>query len=497
MTAIRLGEIFELKYGKALKKENRLGGDVAVYGSNGIVGYHNQSLVNIPTVVVGRKGSIGEVHLTEGPSWPIDTTYYAEFKEKDVDLSWFYILLKGLRLNELNRSAAIPGLNRDDVYKIKVVLPALQTQTRIAALLNRVETLITTRKRNLRQLDDFLKSTFLEMFGNPVSNEKGWEKPELSEFGAISTGNTPPRKDPSNYNSKYIEWTKTDNIDKETMYVSKAKEYLSKEGAAKGRILSKGAVLVACIAGSIESIGRAAITDRTIAFNQQINAIQPNKGVNSIFLYWLLKISQKYIQGIPPKGMKKIVSKGVFEKIKLINPPSKNQELFAEVANKVYLLKQHYIESLDELENLYNVLSQKAFKGELDLTRIPLPIIDNQAVASTREKDREKVVGQTIPELVQYPMSHQDTREALLHSLFVDYINLHKGANLQLSEFWQLANLKALDMMNETDQPWGPDDYDQLKEWLFDMIRDGKLEQAFVEDTDDSRNSKIKLTING
>ena len=65
MKSITFGDLFELKYGKALRKDGRKQGTVPVYGSNGVVDYHNESLVNKPTIIVGRKGSIGEVHIVQ------------------------------------------------------------------------------------------------------------------------------------------------------------------------------------------------------------------------------------------------------------------------------------------------------------------------------------------------------------------------------------------------------------------------------------------------
>ena len=180
MRTIMLGELFQLSYGKSLRKDKRIQGNFPVFGSNGLVDHHNESLVREPTIVVGRKGSIGEVHLVQTPCWPIDTTYFIESLSKyDYDLEWLYRLLKTLRLQDLNRSAAVPGLNRDDVYRIKILLPEIDDQKRIAYLLDKVEGLIAQREQHLQQLDDLLKSVFLEMFGDPVRNEKGWETKKL------------------------------------------------------------------------------------------------------------------------------------------------------------------------------------------------------------------------------------------------------------------------------------------------------------------------------
>lgn len=287
-----------------------------------------------------------------------------------VEFLYYYLKHNIKSLQAKGNGATFKELPKPTVENFPIVLPPLDDQKRIAHLLGKVEGLIAQRKENLQQLDDLLKSVFLEMFGDPVRNAKGWEKPELKKFGKISTGNTPPRKDDSSYSSRHIEWIKTDNIPSDSVYITQATEYLSESGSKKGRIITEGALLIACIAGSVESIGRAALTNRTVSFNQQINAIQPNKDVNSFYLYVLFKISKRYIQSHATKGMKKILTKGDFEKIKMIKPPFDLQVEFANIAEKIESIKSHYQHSLAELENLYGALSQKAFKGELDLSRV-------------------------------------------------------------------------------------------------------------------------------
>ena len=108
-----------------------------------------------------------------------------------------------------------------------------------------------------------------------------------------------------------------------------------------------------------------ALTNRKVAFNQQINAIQPNSQIDPLFLYWLIKMSKKYIQDHATKGMKRILTKGEFEKIQMIIPPLDLQNEFSLIAEKVEKVKQKMITQLEELENNFQSLMQKAFKGEL------------------------------------------------------------------------------------------------------------------------------------
>lgn len=132
---VRLGDICSFEYGAGLRADARQGGDVAVYGSNGIVGWHNQALTKGPTIVVGRKGSIGEVHYSVEPCWPIDTTYFISTTHIPTDFQWLSMALKALDLGSLNKAAAIPGLSRDDAYAQMIRLPPFDEQGRIASRL--------------------------------------------------------------------------------------------------------------------------------------------------------------------------------------------------------------------------------------------------------------------------------------------------------------------------------------------------------------------------
>lgn len=132
---VRLGEVCDFQYGSSLTEKVRRPGSVPVYGSNGIVGYHDTPLTSGPTVVVGRKGSVGQVHYSGLPCFPIDTTYYIDSAKLPLDLRWLAYILPMLDLSELNKASGVPGLNRYDAYKQTLPLPPLAEQQRIAAVL--------------------------------------------------------------------------------------------------------------------------------------------------------------------------------------------------------------------------------------------------------------------------------------------------------------------------------------------------------------------------
>ena len=116
-----LDSILELCYGKALKASERIPGKTPVYGSGGITGYHNQALVITPSIIVGRKGMIGSLYIEHRPFYPIDTVFYVK---SDYSIFFCYFILKQQKLKDMNTDAAVPGLNRNNVYRLVFSMPS-------------------------------------------------------------------------------------------------------------------------------------------------------------------------------------------------------------------------------------------------------------------------------------------------------------------------------------------------------------------------------------
>lgn len=251
------------------------------------------------------------------------------------------------------RGFKVMEIKPTDIAKIPIPIPPKSTQLAIVSELDKINELIRLKKEKLKDFDNLAQSLFYEMFGDPVENEKGWEVKKLGEIGEVKTGNTPSRSNDNFYNEKFIEWIKTDNIRNEQMNPTTAAEYLSKEGAECGRIAGKGSILVACIAGSLSSIGKCCITTKNVAFNQQINAITPyGDFCNSIYLYELIRNSSKYIQQNATTGMKHILSKSIFEKLKFPLPPLSLQRLFAQRIEQIEREKSEVQKSIQDFETL-------------------------------------------------------------------------------------------------------------------------------------------------
>ena len=176
-------EYCPFSYGKGLKKETRKNGRTPVFGSSGCVGYNDRPYIDQAGIIIGRKGTVGKVQLSLEAFWPIDTTFYISgFSEKE--LYFIYYLLKVLQLEKMNSDSAIPGLSREAVHAISVIIPEKkEDREKIGDLLYKFD--------NKIELNNQINQTLEQM---PQGLFKSWFvdfEPVLAEAEAVEAGNDP------------------------------------------------------------------------------------------------------------------------------------------------------------------------------------------------------------------------------------------------------------------------------------------------------------------
>ncbi|WP_137531979.1 restriction endonuclease subunit S [Escherichia coli] len=194
---VKLGDVINVHYGKALKADQRVSnGSVHVFGSSGIVGNHDKTLCSYPTIIIGRKGSVGAITWAPDGGWIIDTAYYVEIKDNNkLDLRYLFYILSGIDLTKKTITTSIPGLNRDDLYDTFIKLPPFEEQKRIVDLLDKAEGIRQKREQAIKLADDFLRATFATMYGNPITNPQKWPVHLMGEIIEFKGGNQPPKSD--------------------------------------------------------------------------------------------------------------------------------------------------------------------------------------------------------------------------------------------------------------------------------------------------------------
>ncbi|MCK5320569.1 restriction endonuclease subunit S [Candidatus Parcubacteria bacterium] len=317
-------------------------------------------------VLVAGNGDLN-VKYYEGKFDAYQRTYIIESKDELIlDTRYLYWFLEKYveKLRELSIGGVIKYIKINNLTDPIIPLPSLEAQKHIVKIFDETDALCQKRKQAIKFLDDYLKSVFLEMFGDPVRNPNKIKKIKIKEMGKVLTGNTPPRNNPKNYGS-FVEWIKSDNINNGNHYLTKATEYLSEDGCKKARIVPACSILITCIAGSLSCIGNVSMADRKVAFNQQINAVIPNSNVDQFFLYAQILFNKELFQKASTNSMKGMLNKSKFLEIELLMPDIKLQKKYSFLFLKTESIKQKMLIQSKELEIQFQSLMQKAFKGEL------------------------------------------------------------------------------------------------------------------------------------
>ena len=309
--------------------------------------------------MIGRKGSINNPIFVNEPFWNVDTAFGLVVKKEVLLPKYLYYFCVNFDFEKLNTTVTIPSLTKANLLQIEIALPTLEEQKKVVDVLDKVTNLLELRQQQLAKLDELVKARFAEIFGDPVSNQKEWKLVPLGKRCKIITGNTPSRAELENY-GEFIEWIKSDNINTPFMFITKAQECLSKTGFEKCRFVEAGSLLMTCIAGSINCIGNVAVTDRRVAFNQQINAIVPAKD-KVVYLYWLMMLSKPVINRTINMALKGILSKRQLAEMEFPFPPLDLQEKFEGLVEKVNKSRRFIQKSLEQMEILKKALMQRYF----------------------------------------------------------------------------------------------------------------------------------------
>ena len=360
-----LGEICELCYGKSLKSSDRAGGDVLVYGSNGAIGYHDVALTRGRTIVVGRKGSFGEVHLSDGSCWPIDTTYYIDESATECDLVWLSYALRQLDLKELNRAAAVPGLNRDDAYRRMLLLPPLEEQRRIARVLNAVKAIRNDRSMTIDLLGRLQNSLLETWLHNDVDDM------ELVTVGAVTslvTKGTTPTSVGFPYVEEGIRFLRAQDLVGGTVMPRDDALFISPtadETLRRSRI-APGDVLLS-IAGTIGRVAVVPDNAGTMNCNQAVAILRCTDALRPRFLRAALALAsvRRQISSAAVTATIANLSLGQIRGLRIPLPQPSVQRMFESRSNAVERQVERSIRHLRHLEALSASLEYRAFAGGL------------------------------------------------------------------------------------------------------------------------------------
>ena len=325
---------------------------------------------NVNDILMSVRAPVGPVNIAQNDCC-IGRGLCAIRTSDKLDFMYLYHFLKAneVQISSKGTGSTFKAINKKTIHELEIPLPPLQTQKKIVAILEKAERLKEWRKEADELTDEFLKSTFLEMFGDPIKNHKHWEIITLDKFASeiVDCPHSTPKhvEHKTDYpcirttelKNGYINWKKMKYLD-EYEYEKRVKRLIPIEGDI--------------IYGREGSFGEAVRipADIKMSLGQRVMLFRPKLTVcNSEFLWALLRSDSTYSQAVKKTSGSTVGHVNIkdIKKFKCIYPPLELQHKFASIVQQVEQLREHQSQSRQHIDDLFNVLMQKAFKGELEV----------------------------------------------------------------------------------------------------------------------------------
>ncbi|ACH65729.1 restriction modification system DNA specificity domain protein [Aliivibrio fischeri MJ11] len=366
-----LDEVLKLEYGKPLDKSLRKeGGKYPAYGANGIKAWSDEYFHDEETIVVGRKGSAGELTLTDGKFWPLDVTYFVKTNKNDYDIKFLYYLLLSLDLPSL-ATGVKPGINRNNVYKIQAKFPSYSTQKQVAGQLDKafdgIEQARTNTEKNLQNARELFDSYLQQVFSECG---EGWKKTTLNELCTKFEYGTSSKSSQEGE----VPVIRMGNIQDGRIVMDKLVYSLNEEDNQKYRLNFNDVLFNRT--NSAELVGKTAIyksEERAIFAGYLIRIHRNEKLLNADYLNFYLNspIARKYGEQVMSQSTNQANISGTKLKTYPISIPVSLEEQQS-IVDKISTLKEKVEEleathksKLTALDELKQSLLQQAFTGQL------------------------------------------------------------------------------------------------------------------------------------
>ena len=364
-------DVLTIKNGKNQKKVANPNGAYPIYGSGGKMGLANEYLCDAETTIIGRKGSINNPIYVQEKFWNVDTAFGLCAGEKLDNKFLFYFCITYNFLKH-NKATTLPSLTKADLLRIKIPLPPLAEQQKIAAILDAADSL---RQKDQQLIDHYTtlsQSLFLEMFGDPVTNPMGWEYKKLDDYidyladiGSNGANKLVAEKLVMTDEVDYAVMVRTVNFTaqdfkKNAKFVSKDVYNFFKKSQVFG-----GEMIMNKI-GSAGAFWMMPKLDKPVSLGLNQFLIR-YRGIAPNFVYYFLSthFGKKNIQSRIRGAATKSITKAAVRDLPIFVPPKKQQNKFVERIKRIEAQKRQAQAGLKQSNALFNSLLQRAFNGEL------------------------------------------------------------------------------------------------------------------------------------
>jgi type I restriction enzyme, S subunit len=392
---VPLRDRLELLYGRSLNEEIRKPGAVDVFGSNGRVGTHDQHWLDGPGVLVGRKGTVGAVHYTDRPFWPIDTVYYLR-PIQDAHLRYLYYLLDYLPLKLLNAATGVPGLSRRDAYALLGAFPPLDEQVAIARILDAADRAIERTQHATEIAEKLARSLAQELVECGISAHgavrsrkdctndfsatelgllpKSWLVRSLADVATIERGrfSPRPRNDPRFYTGPFP-FIQTGEVTRaKGRKITDYSQTLNLQGKAVSREFPTGTIMVTIAA----NIGETAILGIPMCAPDSLVGIMVKEPHSARFFELCLRRLKPRLLAIAPRSAQANINLTTLKPLRIPVPPPDEQVRIAEIvdaADAAVAALESKVAALQQLKKslMHDLLTGTVRVTDCDITSPP------------------------------------------------------------------------------------------------------------------------------
>ena len=354
-----LSDLATIKYGKNQKKVLSESGNIPIYGTGGLMGYATTALYDKPSVLIGRKGTIGKVKYVEHPFWTVDTLFYTIINTDIVLPKYLYYVMSLIDLNNYNEGTTIPSLRTETLNRLEFDIPSLVEQETILSCLNPIDDKIALNNAINNNLEQQAQTIYQQMFVDNASSD--WAEGTLSDIADITMGQSPSG---SSYNED----------GNGTIFFQGRAEFGFRFPTV--RLYTTEPKRIACANDTLMSV-RAPVGDLNVAhtdccIGRGLAAIHSKNNHQSFVLYTMLSL-KKQLDVFNGEGtVFGSINRNSLNEMPLLIPSSKKLDEFeALVAPMDAAIRNNYDE-ICRLEQLRDTLLPKLMSGELDVSNIDL-----------------------------------------------------------------------------------------------------------------------------
>lgn len=345
-------------------------------------------LIATGDILISWSATIGVFAWLNGDAVLNQHIFKVVFDKEPIDKTFFKHLIKQ-KIDEMLKNvhgSTMKHITKGDFDNIDVLLPSLDEQKKIAKILDKADEIRAKKKLANDKLDEFLKSTFISMFGDPKTNTKHLPIFKIMDLCIVQTGSTPKRDVEDYYKDATIPWVKTGEV--VNQYICDSEEHISEKAIKETncKLFPVNTILLAMYGQGLTR-GRVGMLKIEASTNQACSAILPSDKINHEFLYNQLKIQYQTLRDYGRGGNQPNLNMDIVKNFEVICPPIDEQNKFAKIVEKVEEQKQKNEQVIEQMDNLFNSLSQRAFKGKLTKSNV-VDLLTRQVVLHSKIIDK-------------------------------------------------------------------------------------------------------------